>query len=345
MFGLFNSLFTPAHGSVGRIDSAPIRAAVERVVDGVDPRLRAVPHYRRILSRPVEHAVDYLTANVNALPPPTVFDRRRFSEDSRLRALFVGPDHLLEILSFSPAVRGYLQQTGGTAPKELFAALRMERTEKRVLGMALDGDRVLRDVPQTAVNFHNHRIDFPAHVEQETRRQVQERAFDYLIEVAGQHLASIRARRAQLEHQRRLLLQARGRASAKGWPGVRGAEPPVYGVAADPGDDARLRDLEVELEGLRTKVATLGDQLALVARILSEPAKHLRLDRVSLTLDHMNIKVPIHARKAADTLTFNDMLIGRNRRLTIELIRFASNDLLQPLDLVDGAQRALRRAG
>ena len=216
MFSFLHSLFAPGPQSVGRIDSGPIRAAVERVVDEVDPRLRAVSHYRRILSGPVERAVDYVTEHVRSLPPAIAFDRCRFTTDPRLRAWFVSPSHLLETLRASPAVQRYLQQTPGTRPSELYAALRVERTEKTVLGMALVGDQVLRDVPQTAVNFSNHQVEFPADSELETRRQVQARAFDYLIEVARQHLASIRARREQLEHQRRRLLQARYPASAAG---------------------------------------------------------------------------------------------------------------------------------
>jgi hypothetical protein len=81
-----------------------------------------------------------------------------------------------------------------------------------------------------------------------------------------------------------------------------------------------------------------------VAAILNEPGKHLQLDRVSLTLDHMNIKVPGHLHKAADTLTFNDILIGGHRRMTIELIRFPSKGLLQPADLSMGRPRALQWA-
>ncbi len=339
LFRFLHSLFAPGPQSVGRIDSAPIRAAVERVVDGVDPRYRAVPHYRRILSGPVERAVDYLTVNVSSLPPAIAFDRCRFTTDPSLRAWFLGPDHLLETLSFSPAVQRYLQQTPGSPPAELYAALRMDRTERTVLGMALVGDQVLRDIPQTSVSFSNHQVAFPAESELETRRQVQARAFDYLIEVARQHLASIRLRREQLEHQRRRMLQTRHRASAAGRPGpaAGGKGAAVFGMRSEPSDEAKLRMTEVELGQLRAAIATISDQLALVVAILNEPARHLRLDRVSLALDHMNIKVPRHLRKAADTLTFNDVLIGGQRRMTIELIRFPSKELRQPAELRIGA--------
>jgi hypothetical protein len=108
-------------------------------------------------------------------------------------------------------------------------------------------------------------------------------------------------------------------------------------MRSEPSDEAKLRMTEVELGQLRAAIATISDQLALVVAILNEPARHLRLDRVSLALDHMNIKVPRHLRKAADTLTFNDVLIGGQRRMTIELIRFPSKELRQPAERRIGA--------
>ena len=110
VFQFFHSFFDAKPPRAGAIESASIRAAVERVVDGVDPRLRAVPHYQRTLWQPVERAVTYLTESVKGLPPAIPFDRRRSQVDPRLRALFLGPDHVLETLSASAEVRGYLEQ-------------------------------------------------------------------------------------------------------------------------------------------------------------------------------------------------------------------------------------------
>ena len=338
MFQFFHSFFDPKPPTPGVIESAAIRAAVERVVDGVDPRLRAVPHYQRTLWQPVERAVTYLSESVKGMPPAIPFDRHRSQVDPRLRALFLGPDHVLETLSSSPDVRGYLEQSAGPPPPELFVALRVERTERTILGMSLVDDRLMRDVPQTTVSFHNHRVAFPAADESETRRQVQSRAFDYLIEVARHRLTATRARRIQLEQQ---LQQGHAKAAAAarlGW-GDRGLARTPGPAVEDPVDGQRLREIEGELGQLRADSATFSEQLAFVAKMVGEPRKHLRLDRVSLTLDALNIKVPKQARKAADTLTFNEMRIGADRSITLEMIRFPSNQLLEQPDFVTGFQR------
>lgn len=347
MYPFFRSLFAAAPPSEGAVRSDAIRAAIERVVDGIDPRLRAVPRYQRILWQPVEHALACLSQSVDSLPPAIPFDPRVSSTDSRLRALFVDSDHLLEILSASTAVRGFLQKSVGAPPAQIYVALRTERKERRILGMSLEGDAVMRDVPQTTVSFHNHRVAFPAAVEAQTRRQVRERALDYLIEVARHRLSGIRARRQQLEQQQRQLLQGQARASGAGRPGwnERGRAASVPGVPENPPDARKLREIEGELGRLRADSATLSEQLALVAGMLAQAQDHVHIDPVTLTLDHLNVLVPPHSRRAAEPVTFNEMVVGGDRRITLETIRFPSDRLLAPADLVASAQRVLRRAG
>ena len=345
MFQPLNWLFATAPTPVGGVDAAAIPTAVERVIDGVDPRLRAVPHYQRTLRRPVERALHYIAESVQALPSAIPFDRTHSAVDPRLRALFLSPDHLLETLSASPEVRGYVDHAYGLPPTDIFVALRTERTERSILGMSLVDDRLLRDVPQTTVSFHNHRIAFPAETESETRRQVGARAFDYLIEVTRHRLAAIRARRMQLEQQQRLL-QGHAKAAVLGRPtwGLWGSAAVAF-VPENPGDGQKLLEIEDELGRLRADSATFAEQLDLVAHYLDAPGEHLRFERVSMALDPLNVKVPKRSRRSADLVTFNEMLIGPDRRITIELIRFPSGQLLAPTDPFDSAQGSGFRLG
>lgn len=342
-----HSIFATAPSPPGKLDPALIEAAIERVVDGTDPRLRAAPHYRRKLWEPVERAVDYVVEHAATLPPPIAFGRRHFTTDPRLRALFANPDQLLEMLSCSPALRGHLQPTAAAPPAEIYAALRMERTEKTVFGMELHGDQVLRDIPQTAVNFHNHQIAFPAASEAETRQELQKRAFDYLIEAALQRLLSIRARKHQLEQQQRRLLQHKAHVLKSARLGL---EPLLANPATPrPPDSAateqQLREIETELRQIRADSATIEEQLALVAATLREPEQHLQLERISLTLDHMNIRVPTDSPRAANTLTFDEVQIENHHRFIVLLVRFPRSEIPPPTDFFEEAQRFLNVNG
>jgi hypothetical protein len=347
VFRFLHSIFATTPSPPGKLDATLIKAAIERVVDGTDPRLRAVPHFQRKLWEPVERAVHYVVEHAATLPPAIAFDRRHFTTDPRLRALFANPEHLLESLSFNPALRGSLQPATDSPPTEIFAALRMERTEKTVFGVELHGDRVLRDIQQTAVNFHNHHIAFPATSEAATRQELQKRAFDYLIEAALQRLLSIRARKNQLEQQQRRLLQQKAQVLKSARLGLAPliANPSTPRLPDSATTERQLREIEAELRLVRADSATIGEQLALVAATLREPGQHLRLERISLTLDHMNIRVPAHSPRASNTLTFDEVLIDNRHRFIILLVRVPSSEIPPPPDFFAEAQRLLGAGG
>ncbi|MBL8259447.1 MAG: hypothetical protein JNM60_06545 [Candidatus Competibacteraceae bacterium] len=345
VFRLLQTLFSENVKPAGKFEPNLIRAAVERVVDGTDPRLRMARQYRKKLGPAVERAIEYVIELVDALPPPAEIGGGRFTGDPRLRALFVSSQQVQEILSFGKELHHYRRRISGKLPSDLYALLRTERIEKTVLGVALEGNIIRRDVPQITVNFHSHRVTFPTGSETKTRREVKKRAFDYLIETALKRLVSVRTQKQQLEQQQRLLLQRKTKL-LKGK--SIGLEPLLDSPAADvtpAAIDRQLREVEAELGRLRADSATLDDHLAKVVATLREPEKYLRLDRVSMTLDHMNIKTDQSASANASTLIFDDILLGKNRRITTLLIRFPSSELLPERDFFEEANKMLYAGG
>ena len=336
-----NSLLSVERESSSRFDKAMIQAAIERAVDGTDPRLRAVRHYRRKLRASVERTIEYLIAQIAVLPPPIEAGRRGFTADPHLRALFASPEQLLETLSFSPAMRDYRQRNNGSCPPELYAALRAERIERNTLGIAMCGDQIQRDVPQVTVLFKEPQVTFPSANEAETRRELMNRVFDYLVEIALQRLVSLRVRKQELKKQRQLLQhKIKMLKSARLGLESRLTEPatgPVLGPAAI---EHQMEEIETELGRLRADTATLDHHLALVAETLNEPEQHLRLDPVALTLDHMNIKVAPDSGRASNTLTFREIRVG-SQRFVVLLVRFSSRELLEQPDFFAEAQRLL----
>ncbi|MFO1372093.1 MAG: hypothetical protein U1F42_06755 [Candidatus Competibacteraceae bacterium] len=343
---LLQSIFTATPNQSGKFDAALIRGAIERVVGGTDPRLRMASQYQKKLWPAVEHAIEYVIELVDALPPPVEIGRRSFTTNSRLRALFASPQHLQEILSFGKELHHYRQRINGGLPADLYAVLRMERIEKTVLGVALEGNMIRRDVPQTTVNFHNHRVTFPTGSETKTRREVKKRAFDYLIETALERLLSVRTQKQQLEQQQQQLLRKKTKLLKGANVGLEPLlDPHATAIASPAVIDRRLREIEIELGRLRADSATIDDHLTKVVATLREPEKHLRLERVSLTLDHMNIKVPQDSSKNANTLTFDEILLGKDRRITTLLIHFPSDEILPQPDFFDEANRLLYLGG
>ncbi len=343
-FRLLHSIFTSAK-SPSKFDKDLMLRGIERVVDGTDPRLRAVSHYRRKLWTPVERAIDFVVNFVNALPGPVTADRQGYMSDPRLRALFASPDSLRDILSFSDGVRHYLQQRSAPLPTELYGGLGAIRVEKNVLGIEMDGDILRRDVAQVVVNFCNHRLGFLTGQEQDTRRELMRRGFDYLVETALQRLTATRIQKTQLEQQQRQLLQRKAGLLHQAQVGFE-ALTDTAATDATPHDlaalEQQLQDLETELNQLRADSATLDDHLAKVAATLNEPEALLRLETVEFTLDHTNTKVSADAGRVANTMTFQDIVLSDERRVTALLVRFPSADLLPQPDFFQEANRLLQ---
>lgn len=249
-FRLLQSIFSGS-SQPGKFDKELMLRGIERVVDGTDPRLRAVSHYRRKLWDPVERAIDFVVNFVNALPPAIVADRQGYMTDPRLRALFASPDSLRETLSFSDGTRNYLKQAPDPLPAELYAGLGAVRVEKNVLGIEMDGEILRRDVPQTIVNFCDHRLVFLNDNEQDTRRELMRRTADYLIETALHRLTASRVQKTQLEQQQRKLLQQKANLLKKAQVGFESLTGPAASKPVD------LATLEQQLEQVETELGQL----------------------------------------------------------------------------------------
>ena len=341
-FRFLHSIFSGASQS-GKFDKELMLRGIERVVDGTDPRLRAVSHYRRKLWDPVERTIDFVVNFVDALPPAIVADRQGYMTDPRLRALFASPESLREILSFSDGTRSYLEQASDPLPAELFAGLGAVRIEKNVLGIEMDGEILRRDVPQVVVNFRDHRVVFLNDNEQAARRELMRRAADYLIATALQRLTADRIEKTQLEQQQRKLLLQKASLLKQGQAGLELLAEPA---PAEPVDlsalEQQLQDLETELNQLRADTATLDQYLAKVAATLSEPEQYLRLESVTLTLDHTNTKVAADSGRVTNSMTFQEVVMEQDRRLTALFVRFPSSELLPQPDFFKEANRLLQ---
>ena len=93
---------------------------------------------------------------------------------------------------------------------------------------------------------------------------------------------------------------------------------------------------------MRADSATLDKHLAKVAATLSEPEKYLWLESISLNLDHMNTKVSADSPRVANVMTFQEVVMGKDRRVIALLVRFPSDQLLPQPDFFEEANRLLQ---
>jgi len=160
--------FRPVKGS-GHPASL-VDAAIERAIEATDPRIRAASGYRRKLEPAVVHALDHVKAIALGMPAPVEASRATYGNDARLAAFFASPERMSQVFGADRALIEYLASSAGAGTEPVLALLLVERSEKKVLGMALQGDQVQRDVAQGAGELRPHRLVDPCAAEDDLRR-------------------------------------------------------------------------------------------------------------------------------------------------------------------------------
>lgn len=162
--------------------------AIDRIM-ALNPRLGMAQHCRERLASSVAASLRYATALVTSLPEPHEASARTWSSDLYMRAFFAQPEDLTGRISRSEELRGYFEQNPDS--EHAFAVLGMSMIERHVLGIALEGNAVRRDVAQTTVCFGDHRVRICGRSESELRLEIVRRVIDQLALTGLAKLAKI----------------------------------------------------------------------------------------------------------------------------------------------------------
>jgi len=334
MLKLFQSIFGGGEQQ-GRHPDSLIEAAIERTVDGTDPRLRALFGYNKHLRPSVIHAIDHVVALVHGIPAPLPAGRSDYNADLRLKALFASADRMQEVFGNDVALNEFRGDPGKGAERA-YALLLAERVEKNVLGMELAGDMLRRDVAQVSVSFRNHRLIEVTSNEADTRRQLERRAFDHLLTLALTRIAEVHGERADLSRQRDLLRRKLSALKCCGWSfeAVEGAQPEHKMLIAE------LHEIETELAMLGTDAGALQGRLDIVADLLGHAEQQLWTEDFVMHLDNMNIRRDAQDA-SAQRITLQELHNARGTRLALLLVSLAPGELPRREHFISAAERYL----
>jgi hypothetical protein len=334
MFKLFQSIFGGGEQQ-GHYPESLIEAAIERAVDGTDPRLRAVFGYKKHLRPSVIHAIDHVVALVDGIPAPPPAGRSDYNADLRLKALFATADRMQEVFANDAALNEFRGGPDKTADR-VFALLLAERIEKNVLGMEMAANMLRRDVAQVSVSFRRHRLIEVTSSEADTRRQLKRRTFDHLLTLALTRIAEMHGERADLARQRDLLRRKLNALKCGGcnFDTADGPQPEHKELAAE------LQQIETELNKLGTDTGALQGRLEIVADLLGHAEQQLWTEDFVIHLDSMNIR-----RDAQDTsaqrIELKELHDSRESCQVMLLVSLAPGELPQRENPISAAGRYL----
>lgn len=323
-------------GAERRRHEREVNLAIERVVDQVNPRLRAVSRYRKRLFPAVEGALQYTKGLAHQVPGPLRLDRRTWAEDPVVNALFGSAERMRWVLT-GPDVRRYVreQPLGG----DCFAVLAAMPEIKKQLGMELMGEAVQRDVPQTTVSFSNQQVGLVGEGEDQVRRVLADAALDLLVGLATHGVTDQEARITELDDRLRIMRLKRKLADNRS----RGAAFILDGSEEHAQEvqslDARIAELEQQLSETKKGLESLDDHLQRLVDEMESPEKLLGLEAEKVRLDRMNIVRT--GGEAGVELSFSRVRRGDQLARVVTLISFPRSELLEESERLREVERYL----
>lgn len=322
MFKLFSNIFEHSDPGQFKYPKALLKEAIERAVDGTDPRLRMMPGYAKTLRGPVLHAVDHVVHLVKSLPKAVPVSRDNFANYPALDSIFYSAERLEQIISRDAALRDF-RKSKPHVHDPVNAVLSVHKIEKHVVGIALVNGEMRKDVAKTTISFDQHRFVDPAQSEDKTQRLLMRRVFDRLLSIALSRLVERQNERKDLGARKALLkckLDLIDRSGSLN-------DQPIAGERGQL--QARMEDIERQLSALGPDVAVLPTNLAIIAEVLERAERYLWLEETSLCLDRYYVQQS-QPSPSVPKITFQEFHDGKHDGILALMVKIASAQLPPP---------------
>ncbi len=322
---------------------AEIDTVIEQLFYEINPRLGFLTGYQEALSGPVWNALKHIHHVIDHIAGPVDAATRQWGSTPALRAMFANGLEMGRFFKRDPSLRNCIAtaQPGNAESCHVMIASTMQ--VRKVLGIAMRGDIMQREVPQTQISFTDHRIVASADSESGLREKLKAFALEF---VAHKVLANIAAARSECEglEQELALLRARMRMKLRQDSGKACL---CDRVEYSEGEMAEICSLIREKETLLSQTAihqpTLKyfmDQLLLV---LNSVEKLLQIHEVSLHLDNMNILLDTPGEDAAKPVELTEILRSGHPARIMLIARVPRDEVLIHDDMAARIDDALKR--
>lgn len=325
----------------GKQELAEIAELAERVTR-LNPRLRLVSHHERKLRPALAQALTHVRTLVRDLPAPREASDHAWGIDPCIHAFFGTPHDVALTFSRSTDLRDYF----GASParQTATAVLGMTMTERRTLGVALEGDVMRSEVPQTHISFGEHRVTIIADTDAALRDEIVRRMFDQLALESLARFTAGQSHRDALDREHGFLV-ARLRLFERQGTGMRSVvcgDGPVSATEA-----ASLREQiaanEQALAQLPAAPGTLERQLECLAETLADAPARFSISRRPLRLSATNVLLASDDTAPASDIELLTAHVPGDPPLVraFALVTFARGDMVSPRALLDEAERHL----
>jgi hypothetical protein len=182
---------------------AEVDAAIERLLYEINPRLVFLPGYGEKLGAPVWHALQHIEDVIDRIAGPVDASTRQWISTPELRAMFGSGDEMGKIFN-----RGNVLRICANTPDpdgSCYAMLASTLQVRKVLGMELRGETMLRDVPQTQISFTDRRVIAASTSETALREKMKGFALEFMAQRVLANIEQARSLHNGLEQELAML--------------------------------------------------------------------------------------------------------------------------------------------
>lgn len=293
--------------------------ALDRVLQGTDNKINLVPNYRQKLYQSIIRALQYADNMVEQIPQPIELTDTQLVSNPYVRAFFYTTTGLKKVCNQSSELKEFFQEPEHAQTDESCALLCMQKIQKNVLGMQLQGDRVIKDVQKSRITFVDHHIQSPAINERIARRELKCCIFEGLINNALANISALRAKRQQLETEQQIL-SSKLRSHNQGI---------VSNEITYRNETLKLAKIEQQLHkiGYITPEASLHQ----VNATLNHPEKFAQLKNIALKLDKEGILRSDHKHSSTiNKVHLSEVSIKGQAPRVVTLVRIKRDGLTFP---------------
>ena len=166
------------------------RQNVESFVDASNSKMRAVHGYPHKLREHVRALHNHVLQIADQIPPPVDLNVDSFGTDPLINALFVNNNDIDKLFNTDPDVDAFLRTHSKYQVPVLYALLTAGKSEKRTLGIGMQGDMLIREIPQSAVNFSSHKVHISCTSSAELSVALKEYLFGRVVALIKQQMMS-----------------------------------------------------------------------------------------------------------------------------------------------------------
>lgn len=303
------------------IPSVELNDAIERVVDGIEPKMRYFPGYKKILKNSVSTSLTYINNLVDTIPGPLIINKNTFSTDPHVKCYFSTVDNIQSIFSNSLELREHFDTVENANQNEAYALLCMEEIEKTIVGMELNNDIIQREVIQTTLVFSDHKILSPATNEDDVRSGIKQCIFDGLITHALQKIIELKQKINDQDIKRSKLNSRLKTRQSQG-----GGLSNLLASARD--TEKKAPESEKKPQHIPTSWDAPRYFLELIKNTLSQPESFVSIKEKSFNVTKMGIVCSDNASQTTNTIQLKEILIADVLKRVVAIVHYPRSEML-----------------